>query len=174
MPFFLAHDNLTELKAWLLGGMKNEVEWDLHVARIQNRRPNSRTSCTAGSVTIIVILIQKCSRWKTSFTRKDKNDQFSSGYGDLKGLTRFSQSLFFSFSIKEKTKGGSAHRLLEKLRTTQWKFRGKPNKESKIHDVAIEHLLLLNMKLMAENARRRKEWRLSFKRFRLCEMWRNK
>ena len=107
---------------------------------------------------------------KTSLRRKDKIDQFISGFGDLKGLTRFSQSLFFSFSIKEKTKGGSAPCLLETLRTTQWKFRWKPSKESKIHNVAIEHLLLLNMKLMAENARRKKEWRLSFKRFRLCKM----
>ena len=170
MPFFLAHDNLTELKAWLLGGMKNEVEWDLHVARIQNPRPNSRTSCTASSVTIIVILIKNVPCRKTSLRRKDKIDQFSSGFGDLKGLTRFSQSLFFSFSIKENTKGGSAPSLLEKLRTTQWKSRWKPNKESKIHNVAIEHLLLLNMKPMTENARRRKEWRLSFKRFRLWKM----
>ena len=147
--------------------MKNEIEWDLHVARIQNPRPNSRTSCTASSVTIIVILIKNVRCRKTSLRRKDKIDQFSSGF---KGLTRFSQSLFFSFSIKEKKKGGSTPSLLEKLRTTQWKSRWKPNKESKIHNVAIEHLLLLNMKLMTENARRRKEWRLSFKRFRLWKM----
>ena len=97
----------------------NFVEDALHVASIQN--PNSRVSGTAGSVMIIVILIQECS-WlkKNSLTREDKIDQFKSlGYDDFKGLTRFSQSLFFSFSIKEKTKGGSALRLLEKLRTTQ-------------------------------------------------------
>ena len=105
---------------------KNFVEDALHVARIQN--PNSRVSGTAGSVMNIVILIQECSSLvakKHSLTREDKIDQFKSlGYDDFKGLTRFSQSLFFSFSIKEKTKGGSALRLLEKLRTTQWKFRG--------------------------------------------------
>ena len=98
---------------------KNFVEDALHVARIQN--PNSRVSGTAGSVMIIVILIQECS-WlkKNSLTREHKIDQFRSlGYDDFKGLARFSQSLFFSFSIKEKTKGGSALRLLEKLRTTQ-------------------------------------------------------
>ena len=49
------------------------------------------------------------------------------------------------------------------------KIQGKPKKESP-KNVAIKYLLLLNMKLMAEKARRRREWHLEFKRFRLCMM----
>ena len=47
---------------------KNFVEDALHVARIQN--PNSRVSGTAGSVMIIVILIQECSRLKKTVWRE--------------------------------------------------------------------------------------------------------
>ena len=67
-----------------------------------------------------------------------------------------------SFRGLQEEKWGSFRELYSH---TTW---GKPNKEFKIHNVAIEHLLLLNMKLMAETARGRREWRLEFKRFRLC------
>ena len=99
---------------------KNFVEDALHVARIQN--PGLIAECLVGGLSYdhryinTRMLVAK----KNSLTREDKIDQFRSlGYDDFKGLARFSQSLFFSFSIKEKTKGGSALRLLEKLRTTQ-------------------------------------------------------
>ena len=54
-----------------------------------------------------------------------------------------------------------------KVENNTMKIQGKPKKESP-KNVAIKYLLLLNIKLMAEKARRRREWHLEFKRFRLC------
>ena len=123
VPFFLAHDNVTESKEWGLGptmkSSKNFVEDVLHVARVQFPRPIDERLVQRAHLWSSLYQYKNARGWKNSLRRKNKIDQFSSGYGDFKGKTRFSQSLFFSFSIKEQTKGSSAHTLPEKLRTTQ-------------------------------------------------------
>ena len=128
VPFFLAHENITDSKEWGLGSTvkssKDFIEDALHVARVQNPGLIAERLVQRAQLWSSLYKYKNARGRKTCLTRRDKTDQFSSGYGDFKGLTRFSQSLFFSFSIKEKTKGGSAQRLLEKLRTTKWKFMG--------------------------------------------------
>ena len=73
------------------------------------------------------------------------------------------------FSLIEKEKKRLCSQIAGKVENNTMKIQGKPKKESP-KNVAIKYLLLLNMKLMAEKARRRREWHLEFKRFRLCMM----
>ena len=77
---------------------KFTIEHALHVARIQfEPRPNSRALGPAGSVITI------------GLTRGNKIDLFRGlGFGDFKGLTRFRQSLLFSYSITKKKIRGSS------------------------------------------------------------------
>ena len=65
----------------------------------------------AGSALTIGLSIKGCSHSKNQFGERKKIDQSrSSSCGDLKGLTRYRQSLFFSSSIKA-TKGEFAGRV---------------------------------------------------------------
>ena len=99
--------------------------WTLQVTRIQDPGLIAERPVVRAQFNMIIVILNKNARGrKTSLTRKDKIDKFSSDYGDFKGLTRFSQSLFLLLDQGEE--GSSAHRVLEKLRTTQWKFGGNP------------------------------------------------
>ena len=103
VPFFLAHDNVTESKVWGLGSTmkssKNFVKDVLHVARIQFPRSIAERLVQQAQLWSSLYQYKNARGWKNSLRRKNKIDQFGSGYGDFKGMTRFSQSLFFSVSI---------------------------------------------------------------------------
>ena len=75
---------------------------------------------------------------------------------------RDSARAFFSFSIKEKTKGSSAHRVLEKLRTTQWKFGGNPGG---VRTTIAMHCGCKIFKIAAEVEKFRRLYALFFNRY---------